>query len=1061
MTITIRPWLLACLALLGCVLAGALSTRPAEAATFGEAFGLAGSQGAVPGAGAFWAGTCDLGSSATEYETAAPPATPRDCIDTGTTNFDPRSAEAWSPAPAWRLSAVTGAGAHPDATALFAFARDTANLSGMANTVPAPAGSTRDIQVDLPPGVTGDPGAVPKCSNAQFQTLPPTCPPASQVGIAEIRVNLTAAAIGDYTLPVYALEPLPGRTAEFGIPRVTFTAIRIVAKDRTAGDFGISTGVERIPTGLPLVQQSLTFWGVPWAASHDLWRPRVGAKAMGEEFLGPPVGEFSRESGIPAAGLKPDDQAPYEPSWGPIQPFFTNPTACTGSSPVTTFWADSWQNPAATLADGEPDPSNPLWVRGESAAPPVTGCAALAAHFDPGFTFRPQGHVADSPSAFDADLSVPQNDEPPAGVAEDPSESGAPAYWRSEAGLATSQLKDTTVTLPPGVTVNPAGASGLATCSEEQMGLLTTSGEAPSPIRFDDQPVTCPDASKIGTVEIETPLLEKTVEGTVYLAQQEANPFGSLLALYLVAEDPERGLIIKLAGKTTPDPVTGQITATFTDNPQLPFTHLRLHLKGGPAAPLATPPTCGSFTTQASLVPWSGQTPATTSDGFTIDQAPEAGCPTSVGAQPFNLGLEAGTANPVAGASSPFTFRVTRPDGAQTIDHIDLTTPPGFSAYLAGVPYCPESGIAQAEGRNRPGDGRLEEAQPSCPAASQVGTTTIGAGAGPNPYYVSGKVYLAGPYKGAPLSLVFVVPAVAGPFDLGVQVVRTALQVNPETAAITAQSDAIPTILQGIPLRIRDIRVSIDRPHFALNPTSCDALAVGGQVYGSGGGVANLSNRFQVGGCPALPFHPKLKLRLTGSTTRTGHPALKAVVTAKPGEANISRVQVNLPHGEFLDQGNLNKTCTKPVLLAGDCPASTVYGHVRAWTPLLERPLEGYVYLVGGYGYKLPALVAELNGQVKILLVGKVDSGKNKGIRNTFEVVPDAPVSRFELAMKGGKKYGLLENSEDLCKASKPNRAAIVRMIAHNNKRADQFPLVGRQCKKKKGGGAKNRHKGS
>jgi hypothetical protein len=1028
-------------------LAVAITPPAAGAATYGEAFGLAAPQGALPGPSAFWAGTCDLSSAATGYEAGPPPAEPRDCIDTATSNVEPLSAEAFSPPPAWRLAADSQAGAHPDATAIFALARDTADLSGSVTTLPFPAGATRDVEVQLPPGLVGDPGAVPKCTNAQFQAVPPGCPAASQVGVTELRLRSQSAifSLTSDLLPVYDLEPLPGHTAEFGIPYAAgFTPIRILASARTDGDFGVDTGVERIPTGIPLLQQSLTFWGVPWAAAHQRWRLRTGTDLL----------TAGNNEGMPQSGLQAADQAPYEAAWGPIEPFLSAPTACTGVAPVTRIWADSWQDQAATLTDGEPDPADPAWVRAVSEAPPVSGCTALDSHFDPGFSFAPKSHLADSPSAFDADLSLPQNDEPPAGVAGDPSASGAPAYWGSEAGLATAHLKDTTVTLPPGVTVNPAAAAGLAACSEEQVGLLTVSGAAPAPIRFDDQPVACPDGSKIGTVEVETPLLEEALEGSVYLAAQEANPFGSLLALYLVVEDPERGLTIKLAGKAEPDPLSGRVTATFTDNPQLPFTHLRLHLAGGGAAPLATPPTCGRFTTQATLTPWSGTAAVSASDGFGVDQAPGGGCPTDAAAQPFGLGFQAGTASPTAGATSPFSFRLTRPDGAQTIDRVELTTPPGLSAYLAGVPYCPETGIAQAEARSEPGDGRLEEASPSCPAASRIGTATIGAGAGPDPFYVSGEVYLSGPYGGAPLSLVVVVPALAGPFDLGVQVVRTALAVDPTTAQITARSDAIPTILQGIPLRIRDIRVDLDRSGFTLNPTSCEPLAVGGQVHGSGGAVANLSGRFQVRGCPALAFHPKLRFRLEGGTRRHAFPALKAVLTQRPGQAGIRYASVLLPHSEFLEQGHIGTVCTRVQFDAVPraCPARSVYGKAKAWSPLLEAPLEGPVYLRSNGGErKLPDLVAALRGPasqpIEVDLLGYIGS-RHARIRNTFALLPDVPVSRFVLEMDGGRK-GLLTNSEDLCGAGRKRRAAIVRLLGQNDRRADQFPVVRARCHKK------------
>jgi len=354
------------------------------------------------------------------------------------------------------------------------------------------------------------------------------------------------------------------------------------------------------------------------------------------------------------------------------------------------------------------------------------------------------------------------------------------------------------------------------------------------------------------------------------------------------------------------------------------------------------------------------------------------------------------------------------------------------------VPPCPDAAAAAA----------------ACPSSSQVGTVTAAAGVGGAPLWIPqpGKaptaVYLAGPYKGGPYSLIFKVPAQAGPFDLGTVVTRAAIYVDPETARVRIASDPLPQILEGVPVLYRTIRVETGRPEFTLNPTSCDAKTISATVTASNGATATPSVGFQATNCATLGFKPHLKLQLKGSTKRVGHPALKAVVTyPKHGVyANIARAQVNLPASEFLDQGNLNKTCTRPVLLAGNCPKTTVYGHAKAWTPLLEKPLQGSVYLVGGYGYKLPALVADLNGQIRILLVGKVDSGPNKGIRSTFEAVPDAPVSRFVLQMKGGKKYSLLENSQNLC--SRPQKA-IADFTGQNGAVLHLHPKVANGCGKK------------
>jgi hypothetical protein len=530
-----------------------------------------------------------------------------------------------------------------------------------------------------------------------------------------------------------------------------------------------------------------------------------------------------------------------------------------------------------------------------------------------------------------------------------------------------------------------------------------------------------------------------------------------LLGLYLVIEDEQTGILAKLPGHVETNATTGQVTASFAENPELPLEDVRVSLFGGPRGSITTPLSCGTHTTGSTLVPWSS--PEGASAHPTNSFQTNGSCSASEAQAPKSFSFEAGTVTPLAGSYSPFVLKLGRPDGSQRLTGLDLTLPPGLTGKLVGIPYCPDLDIAKAQARSDAEEGRLEESNPSCPQASEVGTVMVAAGSGPSPIHVTGHAYLAGPYKGAPLSMVIVTPAVAGPFDLGVVVVRVALQLNPETAQIHAVSDPLPTILDGIPLDVRSIELDLDRPGFTLNPTSCEAKAIEGSVSTLPGQSATLTNRFQVGECGRLAFKPKLAISLKGSTKRTGHPALKAVLTypKKGVYANVARAQVNLPHSEFIEQNNLNKTCTRPVLLEGKCPKTTIYGKAKAWTPLLDKPLQGNVYLVGGYGYKLPALVAELDGQIRVLLKGKVDSGPNRGIRNTFEAVPDAPVERFALELKGGPKYSLLINSENLCK--KPQKA-IVRFTAQDGKVLQTKPVITNSCKKsgkgKKGGGKKS-----
>jgi hypothetical protein len=727
------------------------------------------------------------------------------------------------------------------------------------------------------------------------------------------------------------------------------------------------------------------------------------------------------------------------PPGAPGAAFLTNPTSCSEEAqkaPATTISVNSWQDQDPRAVDGE------MTV----AIPPVTGCEQLGPRFNPAFTFQPASRAAESPTAATARLSIPQE-----GL-EDPS------------GLAAPQLKKAVVDLPEGVTVNPSSAGGLEACSEAEIGLTTTNGEAPSRIRFDGSRPSCPDASILGAVEAKSPLLEEALAGTIYLARQGENPFGSLLTLYLVIDSPKNGILIKLPGEVVPDPRTGQLRAVFDDSPQLPVSSLTLSFRGGPRSPLATPALCGGYVTNGELTPWSAPESgpaAQTNDGFAITEGAGGGaCATSEAGLPFAPRFDAGSASTAAGAFAPLVVKLERGDGEAELERLDFTLPPGLTAKLAGVPYCSEAAIAAARGKS----GREEQGDPSCPATSRIGSVDTAAGVGTEPIHVAGSVYLAGPYEGAPLSAVVVTPAVAGPFDLGDVVVRAGLFVDPQNAQITARSDAIPHILRGVPLKLRSVAIKVDRAGFSLNPTSCDPMSVGAKVGATNGASASPSSRFQVGGCAALPFKPRLTLRVIGKTNRNAKPRLKAVLTTKPGEAGIRRAQVNLPHSEFLEQNHIKTVCTRVQFAEGDgngsaCPRGSVYGHARAWTPLLDHPLEGYVYLRSNGGErKLPDLVAALNGQIDIALRGKVDSGPNKGIRNTFEVVPDAPVSRFVLEMAGGR-HGLLVNSEDLC-ARGAKRQAIVRLVGQNGKVSATRPSVGRRCgKARKAKGRGRRHR--
>jgi hypothetical protein len=688
------------------------------------------------------------------------------------------------------------------------------------------------------------------------------------------------------------------------------------------------------------------------------------------------------------------------------------------------------------------------WLKNGS---PVAGqtTSTYTAPLTPPYTLQCEVLATNAGGTVAAFSSNTPSSPPPSALP--PSPLGPPAFGVAGPALprATSPARDVTVTLPQGMSLNPSAANGLEACSEDQIGYRR---EDPEPgIHFSEDPQSCPGAAKVGTVEASSALLDHPVKGAVYVAAPYQNPFGSLLAIYLALEDPQTGIVAKLAGRVEPDPVTGQLKTTFLENPQLPIEDVRLHLFNGARAALKTPLACGAHTTTSTMTPWSAPEGADAHPSDTFQTTQPAGgsgtCPASEAQAPNKPSFSAGTVSPAAGAFSPFVLKLTRPDGSQQLSGIDTALPPGLTGKLAGIATCSEAQLAVAKSREAPNKGVLEQQSPSCPAASEVGTVTVGAGAGPTPFYATGHAYLAGPYKSAPLSLVVITPAVAGPFDLGDVVVRAALNIEPETARIHALSDPIPSILDGIPLDIRSIALNLGRPQFTLNPTSCNPMSITGSAGTLPGQSAPLSSPFQVGGCSQLPYKPNLTARLSGPTKRGKFPALRATLTAKGGEANTARLAVTLPHSEFLEQGHFGTICTRVQFAAKACPEKSVYGSVKVQTPLLDYPLEGPVYLRSS-DHNLPDLVLALRGPpsqpIEIALDGRIDS-KHSGIRTTFEALPDAPFTTATLTMPGGKK-GLLVNSTNVCAAV--NRAT-VQMDGQNGKVHDFSPaVVNATCKK-------------
>jgi uncharacterized repeat protein (TIGR01451 family) len=881
---------------------------------------------------------------------------------------------------------ATQAGSHPH-TASTEFTLSTfVGASGLE----FPTGGLKDATANIPPGLVGNPQAVPTCTQQQLTELRGQCPPESQVGTVTLHFggNFGGATPGRPSLNpvgVYNMEVPFGLPALFGFNYLA-NVTQVYARLRTGGDYGVTVTAKNAPETIPVVGVDFSLWGVPADPSHDARRYCAGNISPGCT---------SADSADP-------------------RPFISLPTSCVGEGgvpggPVRTFLdVFSWE--------GGFDSDS--FLSHDNGIPPTAigadGCPALGAGFQPTLEARPTTTVADSPSGLDVDLRVPQSDDPN--------------------GNATAHLRDTTVTLPDGLVVNPSGANGLDGCSPSEIDLRGTGKDS------------CPPASRIASVQVETPLLENPLEGSVFVADPYDNPFNSLLALYIVVDDDRTDITVKLAGEVTPDPVTGQLSSTFENNPQLPFEHFRLHFFGGAGGALRTPAVCGDYTTTSSLTPWSAPDsgpPATSSDTWTIDQSPGGNCATSQGALPHAPSFDAGAVSPIAGVHSPFVMHLRRDDGSQNFSAVTLTPPQGLVAKLVGTAICSDGALATAAAKT----GQQEKASPSCPAASEVGSVTAGAGAGPAPYYASGKAYMAGPYKGAPLSLAIVTPATAGPFDLGTVVIRTALHVNPKTAEITAVSDSIPHILQGIPLDIRTADISLDRPNFTLNPTSCDPMAVTGQLLSTIGQLANLSSRFQLGECGRLGFKPQMTLNLRGGTKRGKHPALTIALMPRPGDANIASVSVAMPRSEFLENAHIRTICTRPDFAADQCPAGAIYGEATVDTPLLDYDLAGHVYLRSSDNL-LPDVVPDLRGPayqpIKLETAGRTDSIRG-GIRTTIDFVPDAPFTKATVALQGGSK-GLLVNSRNIC--GQIYRATI-RYTAHNGLAYTAHPALRANCGKR------------
>ena len=791
--------------------------------------------------------------------------------------------------------------------------------------------------------------------------------------------------------PVYNVVPERGVAAEFGfVDSAGGVHVIDASVAPTPAGYVLRSTTREVPE-VPLTEVTVNIYGDPEA------RDRVTEAA-----------EEGRTVGYTPA---PGDTA-----------MFSNPTSCSGEPGVARVHMDSWPDPGAYSPDGTPDFADPNWVGAVFEVPAVTGCGALEGLFKPELEVATESTLADSPTGMNVGLRVPQA----TGVE----------------GLATPALKGTVITLPEGLVVNPSSANGLQACSEAQIGW-----EGGTLENFTAAPPACPEASRVGTLELETPALpgevckepgkgltecpeagerlKEPIVGSIYVARQLENPFGALLALYIVVDDPRTGVVVKLpamieAGgqEGVTGLATGQLRTTIDESPQFPFSVLHTHFFGGDTASLRTPSVCGRYSLTSRLTPWSAPEsgpPAEPSSSFEVASAPATGaaCPHSEAEELNAPVFEAATETPTAAAYSPLLVRLARADDSQNFSTIDVTLPAGQTGKLAGIQECSEAQIAAAIARSHPGEGALEAESPSCPEASEIGTVTVAAGAGPKPFYATGHAYLAGPYKGAPFSGVFITPVIAGPFDLGVVLVRAGLYINPETAQVTTKSDPLPQSLDGIPVDIRSITVNVNRPSFALNPTSCTPTQITGEETSTQNQTASLNSRYQVGGCDTLQFTPKLTASVAGQASKQGGATLTVkIVSPGVGQANIHKVDLTIPSVLPSRLTTIQKACPERTFDTNPsgCDEGSIIGEGTVHTPLFNNPLHGPAYLVSHGNAAFPDVEYVLQGEnVTIVLDGKTDI-KNKITYSRFETAPDAPFTTFETTLPSGPHSALTAN---------------------------------------------------
>ncbi len=898
------------------------------------------------------------------------------------------------------------AGEHADFLTMFNF-----NTNAEDGTF----GDLKNTAVDLPEGFAGDPQATPLCLASQLVNIngEDECPVESQVGTATVGINLGFGGLLYVTSPLYNMPAQPGDVARLGFNSIIVTS-NIAISVKPDG-YGLEALAPNLLGAVAISSVAIDTWGVPAEHRHDIWRGVVCGGFGGGECK-------NIINGGPG----------FEAETQPI-PFLSNPTGCT-ETPLT-----------ATLNVEDYEQRGQFQSR-ETTLGPLTGCNRE--RFDPEFTVVPTTTSASVPTGLNVTLKIPQT-------------------YGNHGALATPHLKNSVITLPEGITLNPSAGAGLGICTPAEYASETATSLPGS---------GCPQSSELGTVRIKTPVLTEEPSGYIYLAQPYNNPFGepghpsgSLLAIYLVVKDPLRGVVIKAAGKTAPNPITGQLVATFDENPQLPFEEFELSFLQGQTSPFASPPTCGAYTGQAELTSWAEPTEVSfLQNTFSISTGIDGGeCPPG-GVPPFNPQVIAGTQNNDAASYSPFYLRIIRGDSEQELIKFSTTLPPGLSGNLSGIPFCSEADIEAA----RQVTGAQETAEPSCPAASEIGHTIVSAGVGAVLAQTPGKIYLAGPYHGSALSVVSITSATVGPFDLGTVVIRFALHINPITAQVEIDSngsDPIPHIIDGIVTHIRDIRVYIDRSKFILNPTNCNPMSVTSTVTGAGADFANpadadsvtLTNPFQTSDCSSLGFKPGFTVSTSGKTSAAEGASLSAKLTYPDvtlgTQANIARVKVELPKQLPSRLTTLQKACKAAVFNANpaECPVASRIGEGVASTPIVPVPLSGPAYFVSNGTAKFPELIIVLQGYgVTVDLHGETFISKAGITSSTFATVPDVPIGTFQLTLPEGPDSALAANT-NLCKSNLMMPTEFVAqngVVIHENKKitATGCPQAKKATHKKK-----------